>query len=397
MILNGLAMFQRILHIDLPKKQSTFLWGARQTGKSSFLKMHFNDSVYYDLLQTHEMLRLTASPQLLREEVLALPAVKLKQPIIIDEVQKVPELLDEIHWLIENAGAQFILCGSSARKLKNNATNLLGGRAWVYYFYPLVFPEIPKFNLLKALQHGLIPRHYLSSASHLSDHLQAYVDVYLAEEIRNEGLVRNLRAFSQFLGVAGLTNGEMINTNNIARDCGIDRVTVQGYYQILVDTLIGYHVYPYSKKIKRDLIMATPKFYLFDVAIANFLAEQSVNSLKGAAAGKSFEHFIFLELKAYIGIKRKRIEIYYWRTKSGLEVDFILGKAQFAIEVKLSEHVHQEDLRGLLAFCEEHPKAKAYAVSLDLKPRLLQVNENFKIHILPWKQFLEKLWAEELF
>ncbi|HVV68228.1 MAG TPA: AAA family ATPase [Gammaproteobacteria bacterium] len=385
-------MYQRILQINLPARQSTFLWGARQTGKSSFLKNHYPDSVYYDLLDTHRMLQFLRSPYLLREEILSLDKKKLKQPIIIDEIQKVPELLNEVHWLIENKYAQFILCGSSARKLKTQSTNLLGGRAWQYHFYPLVFPEIPDFDLLKALQQGLIPNHYLADPSFINDHLQAYIDIYLTDEIRNEGLVRNLAGFARFLDVAGMCNGEIINVSNIARDCGVDRHTAQGFYQILVDTLLGYFIYPYRQKIKRDIIVAAPKFYLFDVGVANYLARQTLTDLKGTVAGKSFEHYIFMELMAYLKLKRMRIDIAYWRTKTGLEVDFILGKADVAIEVKISEQVHQEDLKGLIAFCEEYPKAKAYVVSQDKKTRLLQINDNLNINIMPWKIFLNELW-----
>lgn len=389
-------MFSRKLVMDLPAKQSTFLWGARQTGKSSFLKSHFRGAVYYDLLDTHEVVRLTKSPYLLREEIVATPKQKLKQPVIIDEIQKVPELLNEVHWLIENVGVQFILCGSSARKLKTQSTNLLGGRAWQHHFYPLVFPEIPNFNLLQALQNGLIPNHYLSDSQHIGDHLEAYVDIYLTDEIRNEGLVRNLSGFARFLDVAGLCNGAMINANNIARDCGIDRVTVQGYYQILVDTLLGYFIYPFRKKIKRDIITATPKFYLFDVGIANYLARQTVSALKGIVAGKSFENYILMELVAYISLTRKRVEISYWRTKTGLEVDFILGNAEVAIEVKISEQVHQQDLKGLIAFCEEHPKAQGIVVSQDKRTRQLIVNEQLNITILPWRSFLKRLWKGDV-
>jgi predicted AAA+ superfamily ATPase len=388
-------MYTRICHLDLPAKQSAFLWGPRQTGKSYFLKHRFKDSVYYDLLNTHEIIRLTKAPYLLREEVLALNEVELSRPIIIDEIQKVPELLNEVHWLIENANAQFILCGSSARKLKTHATNLLGGRAWVYHFYPLVFPEIPDFDLLRALQHGMIPNHYQAQGAHIQDYLQAYIDVYLTDEIRNEGLVRNLSGFARFLDVVGLSNGEMVNANNIARDCGIDRVTVQGYYQILVDTLLGVYVYPYRKKIKRDIIMSTPKFYLFDVGVANYLSKQQVIALKGITAGRSFEHYILMELLAYINLNRKRIDITYWRTKTGLEVDFILGN-DLAIEVKISEQVHQEDLKGLIAFCEEHPNAQAIVISQDKRPRILNVNDNLTIAILPWKTFLNRMWNGEI-
>ena len=389
-------MLKRKLVLNIPANQSIFLWGARQTGKSSYLKAHFPKSIYYDLLNTHDMLRLIKAPFLFREELLALSKSKISKPIIIDEIQKVPALLNEVHWLIENKGMQFILCGSSARKLKTQATNLLGGRAWPFHFYPLISAEIPHFNLLKALQHGLLPTHYLAESQYINDYLQAYVDVYLTDEIRNEGLVRNLAGFARFLDLAGLTNTDMINANNIARDCGIDRLTVQNYYQILIDTLLGYFVYPYQKKIKRDIILSTPKFYLFDVGVANYLAKQSINALQGDVAGKSFEHFIFMELTAYLGLMRNRLEIQYWRTKTGLEVDFIIGDAMLAIEVKIAKQVHQQDIRGLISFCEEHPEAKAIVVSQDPKQRFLIINESLTIHIMPWAVFLERLWSGEL-
>ncbi|MFO1257933.1 MAG: AAA family ATPase [Gammaproteobacteria bacterium] len=390
-------MYTRKCQIDLPSKRSAFLWGARQTGKSNFLKNHFKDSIYYDLLDTHETLRLSKAPYLLREEILSLDTEHLSKPIIIDEIQKVPNLLNEIHWLIENTTAQFILCGSSARKLKTTATNLLGGRAWIYHFYPFVFSEIPDFNLLRALQHGLIPNHYLGNKADIAYSHQSYVDVYLTDEIRNEGLVRNLAGFARFLEVAGLCNGEMLNISNVARDCGLERSTVQGYYQILEDTLLGYFIQPYSKKIKRDLIKSTPKFYLFDVGIANYLAERQFTSLKGDVAGKSFEHYILMELIAYIGLQRKRQAITYWRTKTGLEVDFIIGKGEVAIEVKISEQVHQSDLKGLIAFCEEHPMAQGIVISQDSKPRTLKINDTTSLSILPWRTFLTSLWNNELF
>jgi uncharacterized protein len=389
-------MFQRWLKIQVPAEQSIFLWGARQTGKSLFLKTNFKDSLYYDLLDTHEVIRLTKAPYLLREEILAASKEQTAYPVIIDEIQKVPELLNEVHWLIENAKIQFILCGSSARKLKVESTNLLGGRAWPFYFYPLVYPEIPKFDLYRALTQGLIPKHYLSKPEDIREYFQAYVNVYLNDEIRNEGLVRNLSAFSRFLEMAGMSNGEMLNFSNIARDCGVNRQSIQGYYQILVDTLLGYFVEPYNQKIKRDLITAAPKFYLFDVGVANFLAQQEISALKGAAAGKAFEHYIFMELIAYQGLSRKLFKINYWRTKNGLEVDFILGKATVAIEVKISEQVHQEDLKGLVAFCEEHPETQAFVVSQDKRPRDLLINNSLTIHILPWEIFLQKLWKGEI-
>lgn len=386
-------MLVRALDIELPARQSAFLWGARQTGKSSFLKVKFPDVVYYDLLSTHEIARLTKSPSILREEVLVYKSAKL---IIIDEIQKVPDLLNEVHWLIENTNHQFILCGSSARQLKTQSTNLLGGRAWQFHFYPLTFPEIPEFNLLTALQQGLIPKHYLSAPNYIRDHFEAYVEIYLIEEIRNEGLVRNLPAFARFLDMVGIMNGEMINVSNIARDCGVTRATVQEYFQILIDTLLGYFIYPYKKQIKRELVHVIPKFYLFDVGVANYLAQHNISGLQGSVAGKNFEHYVLMELIAFRGLMRKRFEITYWRTKTGLEVDFILGKADIALEIKISQQVHQQDLKGLIAFCEEHPATKAIVVSQDVNPRELKVNDELTISILPWKLFLEKLWREEI-
>lgn len=389
-------MFDRIMDIQLPEKQSFFLWGARQTGKSSFLKTNYPHSLSYDLLDMQLLLRYTQSPYLFREELLKQPNDKLALPIIIDEIQKVPPLLNEIHSLIEKQKLQFILCGSSARKLKTQSTNLLGGRAWVYHFYPLVYPEIPNFDLLRALQHGLLPKHYLSSSAFIQKYLQAYIEVYLTDEIRNEGLVRNLAGFSRFLEMAGLCNGEMINMSNIARDCHVSRNTVEGYFQILIDTLLGNFVYPYHKKIKRDLLIAIPKFYLFDVGVANYLAHRELSQLKGDAAGKSLEHYILMELMAYRGLHQKRFDIRYWRTKTGLEVDFILGDALIAIEVKISSQVHAQDLRGLSAFCEEHPNAKAIVVSQDTAPRQLTMTNNVSVEITPWRVFLEQLWKEQI-
>lgn len=390
-------MLDRYLQIHLPEKQSTFLWGARQTGKSCFLKQKYPNAIYYDLLDTHEFIRLSKSPYLLREEIKALPQEYLTNPIIIDEIQKIPILLNEVQLLMQNMDIQFILCGSSARKLKQNAVNLLGGRAWIYNFFPLISLEIYDFNLLTALQHGLLPKHYLGNNSVLNNHLEAYVEIYLTEEIKNEGLTRNLAGFARFLDVVGINQGEITNFINIARDCGIDRSTVQGYFQILIDTMIGYFIYPYKKRIKRDLITASPKFYLFDVGLGNYLAKRTITTLRGEAAGKSFEHFILMELIAYIKMHKKRLEISYWRTKNGLEVDFIIGEAEIAIEVKISERVHKEDLHGMIAFCEEHPKVYPIVVSQDTHKRLITINEKVQINVYPWQDFLQELWHNKLF
>lgn len=387
-------MYHRVLKMGLPAGQSAFLWGARQAGKSTFLKARYPNAPYFNLLESDVFLSFLKAPHLLREQVLALPIEKKDQPIILDEVQKVPALLDEVHWLIENAGAQFILCGSSARKLKKTGANLLGGRAWRYHFYPLVSVEIPDFDLLKALNTGLLPAHYQSS--HVERSLAAYVEDYLTQEIQEEGLVRSLPNFARFLDAIPFCNGEMIKFSNIASDCGVDAKTVQNYFDILVDTLLGYFLLPFKKRVTRAIISATPKFYLFDVGVANYLKKQNINQLKGSEASKSFEHFIFMELIGYRGINTKRFDIRYWRTKAGLEVDFILGEAEVAIEVKITTLVEKQDLKGLIAFCEEHSPKQAYIVSQDAKPRVIAVNDRVSITVLPWQVFLERLWGQEI-
>ena len=384
-------MFNRLLSIVLPPRQSAFFWGARQTGKSTYLKTYFPHSIVINLLKSDVFLAMSKRPSLLREQVLEMDAKTLRYPIILDEVQKVPFLLDEVHWLIENTDAQFILCGSSARKLRRSGANLLGGRAWKYHLYPLVMKEIPAFHLLKALNTGLLPPHYLSTQPKKS--LQAYVENYLTQEIQEEGLVRSLPSFSRFLDSMAFCNGEMISHSNIARDCGIDAKTVQNYFEILIDTLVGYYLPPYTRKVSRDILFQKQKFYLFDVGVAGYLANRTIEVLKGAEAGKAFEHFIFMELIAYKNMNDKRFDITYWRTKTGYEVDFILGDAAMAVEVKISECAQRSDLKGLIAFCDEHPKTKAIVISQDPEPRKIKANDSVDIEILPWRIFLDRLWA----
>lgn len=387
-------VLSRYLNLSLPVGQSAFLWGARKTGKSTYLKRCYPSAKYYDFLKSDSLMRYTQEPYLFREEVLALDEEDLQQPIILDEIQKVPRLLDEVHWLIENTSAYFILCGSSARKLKRGAANLLGGRAWRFTFYPLVFQEIPDFNLLHALNNGLIPAHYVKSSA--KRELKAYVQDYLKEEIQAEGLVRNLPAFARFLDAVGYTHGEQVVHTNIARDCGVHASTVKEYFQILVDTLIGYELLPYAKKVGRDIITATPKFYLFDVGVANALAGRGVTALKGSDAGRSFEHYIFMELMAYRELNELDYKIRYWRTQKGLEVDFVLGQGAVAIEVKINRQVARQDVKGLVAFSQEHKPKRALVVSQDLSKRRLLVEGGTDILVLPWKDFLSLLWAGEI-
>lgn len=379
--------YKRILKIDLPESQSAFLWGARKTGKSTFLKKSFPSARYYDLLQSDLFLALTRTPELLRQELM--DSNFQADLVILDEVQKIPPLLDEVHWLIENTRLRFILCGSSARKLKSHRVNMLGGRAWKYHLFPLAYPELPAFDLLKILNRGTLPSHYQSASPAKS--LKAYLEDYLTLEIQAEGLVRNLPAFTRFMEAIRFSHGGMINYANIAREAHIDGKTVKEYFNIIVETLLGYLIYPYRKQIGRQIISEMPKFYLFDVGVANFLKKQKVNELKGTWAGMSFEHYILLELMAYRHMSEKDFEINYWRTKTGLEVDFILDDGKISIEAKLSPSIDSSDLKGLVAFSEEHHPQAAYIVSLVPRARKLQHN-GFEINLMPVQAFLENLW-----
>jgi predicted AAA+ superfamily ATPase len=246
----------------------------------------------------------------------------LHKPIVIDEVQKVPSLLDEIHWLIENKNLSFLLCGSSARKLKRGHANLLGGRAWRYELFPLVSAEIGSLDLLRALNQGLIPLHYLQDGPDSERSLKAYVQDYLKEEVFAEGLARNIPAFSRFLDAAAYSQGELVNYSNIARDCGVDSKTVREYYQIISDTLLGALVEPYKKRQERQVIGRAPKSYFFDVGVAGVLTRRRILEERGEAFGRAFEHLVFMELNAYRSYSGKDFPIHFWRTKSGQEGRF---------------------------------------------------------------------------
>lgn len=386
-------MYIRILQINLPSKQSAFLWGARRTGKSTYLKTNFPNSMYYDFLKSDDFLRYSKSPYKLREEILALNAEKRNKPIIIDEVQKIPQILDEVHWLIENADVSFILCGSSARKLKRTGANLLGGRAWKYHFFPLTYNEITDFSLIKVLKKGCIPSHY--STLNIKKSFKSYVEDYLVHEIQAEGLVRNLPGFARFLDVMPFSNGEMINFSNIARDCAIDAKTVKEYFTILEDTLLGYFIYPYSKKVKRDIITAQPKFYLFDVGLATYLSKSSFEEAVGSEAGKALENYILQEIIAYNSIKELDYTINYWRTKTGLEVDFLIN-SKVAIEVKISNNIHSSHLNGIKALNEEIKLDKSIIVCLEPKEMVIKHRNNI-INILHVETFLKELWLGNIF
>jgi len=366
-------------------KESAFLWGARQTGKSTLLKAIYPEAPYFDLLLANEYDRFLRNPSLLREILEATPT---GSPIIIDEIQRLPSLLNEIQWMIVNRKRQFILSGSSPRNILRSGGNLLGGRAARYELYPLVYKEIPDFDLLRALNNGLLPRHYLAkSADKL---LSAYTGNYLRDEIITEAKIRNIRSFSRFLEIASFSNGEIVNYSNIAADCGISAPTVREYFQILEDTLIGRFLPSYQKKPKRRVILS-PKFYYFDVGIANYLLKRGRIVSGNESFGHAFEHFIYHEIYSHCHYSDLNYPLSYWRTASQIEVDFILGDHEVAVEVKSTEMANTRHLHGLSSFTEEYNVKKLILVSNDPSPRKVG-----KIMIMPWKYFLDQLWDGRL-
>lgn len=383
-------MFNRLLPLPKNPKGSFFLWGPRQAGKSFWLKHCYPNAVWIDLLQTDQYLRYAQRPSLLREEWLggAYPKEKL---VVLDEVQKVPALLDEVHWLIENQTAVFALCGSSARKLRRGHANLLGGRALRYEMHGLVSAEIgDSFDLLRALNHGNLPRHYL--AQQPRQWLIAYIQDYLTEEIALEGRERRLPTFADFLRIAALSDAELVNFSNVARECGVSLPTAKEYFQILVDTLLGSFLPAYTQKPKRRVIQA-PKFYFANVGVVNQLAQRGVVAPQTEVFGKALENWIHHELRAYLHYTESALTLHYWRLASGIEVDFVLSHAQgihTALEIKGSQRVGTPDAKGLRELAVEHPQIqRRILLCLEEKRRQLEPG----IEIWPVGLFLQALWA----
>lgn len=375
-------LYQRRQLLEEAKEHSVFLFGARQTGKSTLLRTLFPDAREFDLLDMEIKSRFVQRPWLLYS---ALQNEPDGTQVIIDEIQQVPELLNEVHRLIFQKHMRFVLCGSSARKLRRKGYNTLGGRAIPTYMYPLVSAEIPNFDIDRAINHGLLPPHY--DSENPSFLISAYLDVYLNEEIKAEALVRNQASFNRFLSIAAMTDGEMVNYNNIASDCGVSANTVKEYFSILEDTLVGYYISSFSRTQKRRVVQA-PKFYLFDVGLVNHLLHRSHLERGTKEYGHAFEHLIIQELIAYIGYTRNENPLSYWRTYTGIEVDAIIGNAKIAIEIKSTEDVQNKHLKGLRAFGEEYPDCRRLIVSLDRLTRKTDDN----IEIIYVKDFLKSLW-----
>jgi predicted AAA+ superfamily ATPase len=379
---------QRFLTLPKNGLETFFLWGARQSGKSTLLRSTYPEAKWLDLLQAETFRRYSTNPEFLRQEL----EQSGESFVVIDEIQKAPALLDEVHWLHENRGVNFALCGSSARKLKRGHGNLLGGRGARFELFGFSAMELGEsFDLGRMLNHGTLPRIYLSANPRRL--LNAYVSEYLKEEVMAEGLVRHLPPFSNFLNAAALSDTEQVNYTNIARELGVSRETVSGYFEILEDTLIGTFLPSYRKRPKRRVV-AADKFYFSDVGVANFLARRGEVIEGGELYGKAFENWILHEMRCYDSYRERYAQIAYWRLSSGIEVDFIVNDLECAIECKSTAVVQDRHLKGLRELVKEHPEVKR-RILLAQEPHARRTSDGIEILNIP--AFLRELWDGKLF
>ncbi len=372
--------------LNLLSKSSHFLLGARGTGKSYLIRQSLAelDATYIDLLDSRVYLRLQNDPH-------ELESLSVRETIIIDEIQRIPELLNEVHRLIESRGKRFLLTGSSARKLRRSGSNLLAGRAFPAFMFPFTWQELKKakiFEFERYLLMGGLPKAYLDAAG--QDYLYAYVDTYLKEEVLAEALVRNLANYSRFLEQAAFCSGQILNFTKVAQDAQLAPNTVRDYYQILEDTLLGFLVQPWTKSKKRKAV-STAKFYFFDLGVMHALNRVSQLPPSGDLIGRAFEHFIAQELRAYLSYNKRRDDLTFWRTKNQQEVDFLIGD-DFAIEVKSAKKVSERDHAGLKVLGEEKSWKRRIVVSLDPQAMTFETG----IEHMYWEDFLENLWSERL-
>ena len=360
--------------------KSHFLFGPRQTGKTFLIRLVLPDVRVYDLLDSSVYLALSQRPSRLAEELMPQDEV-----VVIDEIQRLPDLLNEVHRLIEQRGIRFLLTGSSARKLRRGGVNLLGGRARTRYLHPLTYNELGShFDLSRAIERGLLPSIYFSDDPKAD--LDAYTGTYLQQEIVAEGATRNVPAFSRFLRVAALCNATLVNYTNISNDAQVPRTTVYEYFEILKDTLLLHEVPAWRLSKKRKPLVSS-KYYFFDVGVASALQGRLVKPAT-PEFGAAFETWLLHELLAYRDYVSGEA-VNYWRSTSGFEVDFILGD-HTAIEVKAKDNVSSADLRSLRALSEEKKLKRYLCVSLEPRRRLVE-----GIMVLPYQDFLDTLWKGE--
>jgi predicted AAA+ superfamily ATPase len=361
---------------------SVLLLGPRRTGKSFLIRHQIEADRVYNLLRADTFQALSARPSLVREEL---------QPddrcIVIDEIQKLPNLMDEVHLMIEERGIHFLLTGSSARKLKRTHTSLMAGRAKTRLLYPFVSHELPHWDLFRALRFGMLPPVVL--ADDPEEVLSTYVGDYLREEIQAEALTRKIENFSRFLHRAAMSNAELLNFESIASDAQVPARTVREYYAILSDTLLGVMLEPLDTGGRRKCV-AHGKFHFFDVGVVHALLGSFDISESHPLLGKALEQLVFQELRAYLGYRKPKLALNFWRTQQGDEVDFVVG-GNVAIEVKASTQVSERDFRGLERLAEERTLLRRIVVSRDARPRTVN-----GIDIMPVKKFFESLWAGQI-
>lgn len=380
-------MYKRLLK---KPNRSSFIFGPRGTGKSTWIQAHFSEAIRYDLLNTSEYLRLEKQPGLLYQEVNSLPA---NSWVVIDEVQKIPLILDEVHRLIEEKKIRFILCGSSARKLKRGGANLLAGRAQKLEMFPFVSAELGKnLHLEQVTRFGMLPLAIVNENP--QSYLEAFVETYLEEEIKAEALTRNLGNFSRFLEVAARQNGQITNVSNISRDAMVNRLTVQGYFEILCDTLMGFWLEAWKLKRSTKQIRS-PKFYFFDPGVARALSGRVAYPPTEEELGFLFETYLLGEIRAYISYHQLGYPIYFWSSADRVEVDFLCETTSgfIALEIKASPTWERKYNRGLHRIQQELKKNKVRAYGIYTGEREARVED---ISILPWQDFLKKLWAGEI-
>jgi predicted AAA+ superfamily ATPase len=381
-------MFKRVLSLPSPGMATFFLWGPRQTGKTTLLQVTYPGALWIDLLKADEFRRYLQNPELLRGELEVRESVR---QVVIDEIQKVPQLLDEVHWLHERRKIRFALGGSSARKVKRGQANLLGGRALRYELHGLTAREIGRdFDLNRMLNHGYLPMIYQSDQPRPL--LNGYVADYLKEEVAAEGLVRNLPVYSEFLNIAALSDAELVNFSTIARDCGVSSPTIKGYFQVLEDTLLGRWLPAYTRRPKRRVI-AAPKFYFGDVGVVNHLARRGDLQPGSELYGKAFENWVFHELSAYNAYSNTFAKLAYWRLAGGIEVDFIVNDMQLAIDAKAAARVTADHLKGLRAVVQDHRITQRIIVCLERASRRTEDG----IWIMPANEFTNRLSSGDLF
>ena len=347
-------MYSRI--INIPVNKSFFLFGPRATGKTTWLRHQFPTGIRIDLLESKTYNSLLASPSKLEELI----PPHFDDWLIIDEIQRVPELLNEVHRLIEERKIKFVLTGSSARKLRDRGVNLLAGRALTRFMYPLTAGELGgDFSLSKSLKFGHLPA--IFSEPDPSDYLTSYIQTYLREEVQQEGLTRNLQTFARFLEAASFSQASILNISEVARECQSNRKLVEAYFYILEDLLLAHRIPIFSKRAKRRL-GAHPKFFFFDAGVYRAIRPKGPLDSPEEIDGSALETLVFQELRAVNDLFRLKFELYYWHTSTGHEVDFILyGKnGLIAIEVKRAAKIRTKDLRGLKLFAHDYPQATLF-------------------------------------